>query len=86
MNKLSEKQKKYFWDCNFDELNFEDHKKFILIRLLTFADFEGIKFILKNYSAKEVNDYINSKGAMTLTHNNLCFWQKLTKYDELWEK
>ena len=86
MNNIPKSYKKYFWDCNFNDLNLAEHKIFILNRFLSFGDIEGIKFITNNYSQKEVRRYITTKGAKALSHNNLFFWQKLVKHEELWRR
>ena len=86
MNNLPITYKKYFWDCNFNELNFFSHKSFILNRLLTLGDIEGINFIMTKYSQKEVRAYIMEKGNKALSRSNLFFWQKLVNYDELWKR
>lgn len=86
MNNLPTSYKKYFWDCNFNELNLDEHKTFILNRLLTFGDIEGIKFIIDKFPQKEVKDYITGQGNNSLSRNNLLFWQKLVKHNELWKR
>jgi len=86
MTNLPITYKKFFWDCNFSDLSMEDHKMFILKRLLAYGDLRSIKFLVNQYTQKEVSDYIITKGNNTLSRNNLFFWQKLVKHNELWTR
>ena len=41
--------KKYFWDCEFETLKLEGHKKFISERILMFGDVPALKWLRKTY-------------------------------------
>ncbi len=86
MNKLPIQYKKYFWDCDFNNLDLIIHKEYILNRLLSFGDLSAIHFIFNNFSKNEIFEYLKIKGAKTLSRTNFLFWQKLVKHDELWQK
>ena len=84
MNELPLEFKKYFWDCDYSSLDFKIHKEYVIKRLLSFGDFEEIKFILKNISQQEIKVLINSKGSNLLSKNNYIFWKKISDHEELW--
>ena len=86
MNKLPIEFKKYFWDCDFNKLDIVKYKEYVINRLLSFGDLQAIHYIFSNFYRKEILQYLNSKGNNTLNRTNYLFWQKLVKYDELWQK
>ncbi|PKP55943.1 MAG: hypothetical protein CVT88_05210 [Candidatus Altiarchaeales archaeon HGW-Altiarchaeales-1] len=43
---LPEDFRKYFWDCEFDELIMEKYPKFIAERILCFGNIKEIKWLL----------------------------------------
>ena len=77
--------KKYFWDIDFDELDFDKQKNFILGRLLNFGSFETFKWIFKTYKNIEVKNLINIKGRYSLSRNSYLFWLKIVQEKELWQ-
>jgi len=86
MTNLPTTYKKFFWDCDFGSLCMEAHKMFILKRLLAYGDLNAIKFLVNQYTQKEVKDYVTANGNNSLSRNNLYFWQKLVKHNELWTR
>ena len=70
---LSKDFKKYFWDCDFQNLKWDNHKTFISERILNFGDIESVKW-LKNRLSKEELFYIicNSKNIDAKTKN---YWK-----------
>ena len=54
--------KKYFWDTNFEKLDKEKNKIYIISRLYCYGDLKVIKWIKDNYTNKEIEDVArNSK-------------------------
>ncbi|MFN3527936.1 MAG: DUF6922 domain-containing protein [Candidatus Altarchaeaceae archaeon] len=43
---LPEEFRKYFWDCEFEELSLEKYPKFIIERILQFGNINDIKWLL----------------------------------------
>ena len=84
MNKLPITYKKYFWDCDFNRLDLNTHKEFIVKRLLNYGDLKAIKYVLCEIPQKYVSDLIKTNGQNILSRTNYLFWQKLIKHDELW--
>ena len=78
--------KKYFWDCDFNLLDLNINRDFILKRLLNFGDLDAIKFVLNEYSNEEVNLFVNKMGKKVLSRPSLLFWQKVIKNKNLWKR
>ena len=79
------KYKKFFWDVDFNQLNLDDHRTFILERLLNYGTFDTFKWIFKTFNVLEVRSLIHKKGKAVLTRNSLFFWSKIAKDNELWK-
>ncbi len=86
MNNLPIEFKKYFWDCDFSNLDLIKNKNFILGRLLLFGDLNAIKYVIKYFNRTEVKDYIAKKGTFVLDTSSFGFWKKIVEYNDLWEK
>ncbi len=78
--------KKFFWDVDFNKLDLEKHRKFILERFLNFGTFDTFKWIFKTFDSEEVQELIDKKGIHSLTRNSFYFWNKIAKEKRLWKK
>jgi hypothetical protein len=78
--------KKYFWDVDFSSLNMDQHKGFILERLLNYGSFSTFSWIFQSYSSEELNQLLEKKGKQALSKNSFYFWQKISKEKSLWKK
>lgn len=47
-NKLPGQFKKYFWDCDFENLNLKQYSFFIIERVLNYGNIESIRWLLLN--------------------------------------
>ena len=64
--------KKYFWDTNFEELDKEKNKRYIISRLYCYGDLKAIKWIKDNYIDKDIEDVArNSRNLKPLVANYL---------------
>ncbi len=78
--------KKYFWDVDFDELNFQKHRNYILERMLNFGAFDSFNWIFRTFNNNEVENLLDKKGKYSLSRNSFLFWDKLVKDEELWKR
>jgi hypothetical protein len=78
--------KKYFWDIDFDKLNLEKHRNFILERLLNYGSFSTFSWIFQTYTKEEVKQLLKNKANRSLSKSSLYFWQKISKEKSLWKK
>lgn len=46
--------KKYFWDTEYEKLDIEKNKKYIISRLFCEGDLASIKWLKKNYTEEEI--------------------------------
>ena len=70
MDKIPEHIKNYLWDVNFDTLSTQEHKKFIIERVLEYGDTEAIDWMNKTYTKDEIVGILKtSKRISTKTGN-----------------
>ncbi len=74
--------KKYFWDTEFNKLDKEKNKRYIIARLYCYGDINEIKWIKENYSQEDIEDVAkNCRNLNPLVANYLRQQFKLNKED-----
>ncbi len=63
---------KYFWDTKTSRLKPERHKVYIISRLLEFGDLPAVKWLLRNYSSKEIQGVL--KKSRAISAKSAIFW------------
>lgn len=54
MKKLAKFLKKYFWEIDFDKLDFQKHRLYVLNRILNYGDEKAIAWMWKNFKNSEI--------------------------------
>jgi hypothetical protein len=83
--KVPSEYKKYFWDVDFDKLDLQNNRKFILERLLNFGTFETFHWIFNTFSSDEARNLVNERGLHSLSKNSFYFWKKIAEEKNLWQ-
>lgn len=65
--------KKYFWDTDFRALNIKNQKKYILERVLELGDEKAAKWMLKNFSKKDILAALKNKR--NISERSRIFWK-----------
>lgn len=79
--------KKYFWDTDFDSLDIQKNKKYIISRLYNFGDIKEIKWLKKVYSSEDIREVaLKSRSLKPIVANYLCQQFKLNKEDMAYYK
>jgi hypothetical protein len=73
MTQLPQKYRKYFWDCDFEEINLEKYKFFVTERLLTYGNEQTVKWLLKRITASDLQDVL--KKSRSLDKKTKNYWQ-----------
>lgn len=64
--------KKYFWDTEFEQLDKEKNKRYIISRLYCYGDLKTIKWVKENYTNKDIEDVArNCRNLKPLVANYL---------------
>ena len=64
--------KKYFWDTDFNSLNIEKHKKYIIERILEWGEDEAVKWLNNVFKKDEIINTL--KTSRTISRKSLNFW------------
>lgn len=72
MKRLPVFLKKYFWEVEFNKINFQKSKIYILRRILEYGDEKAVNWMRKNFKLSEIkNTLINFRGYSLKSAN---FW------------
>lgn len=64
--------KKYFWDIDFDKLNIEKRRIYVLSRILNYGDEKATTWMWKNFKKSEIKNILsNFRG---LSQKSANFW------------
>ncbi|MDO8638354.1 MAG: hypothetical protein Q7R43_02170 [Candidatus Daviesbacteria bacterium] len=77
--KLPDFFKQYFWDVDFQSLDFKKNKTFILKRLLDRGNTQSLIWLEKNYNRKEIEVLL--KNTRDLSPKTATFWADYLKLD-----
>lgn len=72
MKKLPEFLREYFWDVEFDKINFKNRKVYILKRILEYGNEKAITWMWKNFKKSEIKDTLSNFRGYSLKTAN--FW------------
>ena len=72
-NTLPSSMKKYFWDCDFSELNYEKYPVFVTERLLNFGDQGAVDWLLERINKKQLKQLVNTSRKLDKKTKN--YWQ-----------
>lgn len=72
--------KQYFWDTEFDKLDINKNKRYIIARLYCYGDLKAIKWVKQTYSLDEIKDVaLNSRNLKPIVANYLMQQFQLKK-------
>ena len=82
MKKLPKFLEKYFWDVEFEKINFRNRKVYILKRILEYGDEKAVAWMRRNFKKIEMkNALCNFRGYSLKTANFWAFLLNIKKED-----
>lgn len=57
--------KKYFWDVEFEKLDLEKNKRYIISRLYCYGDLKAIRWIKQAYTKKDIEEVAKRSRNLT---------------------
>lgn len=82
MAKLPLFLKKYFWDVEFEKIDFDNRKTYILKRILEYGDEKAICWMWRSFKKEEIkNALCNSRGYSLKSANFWAFILNIKKED-----
>ncbi len=64
--------KQYFWEVDFDSLNFKKSEDYIIARILEYGDIPAIRWLLKNADIEKIKEVVLSSRSLSKKTAN--FW------------
>jgi len=77
--KLPKYMKKYFWDCNFDKLEFKKYTIFVSERILCYGDWKSVRWLRRHIGDNFIKNLI--KKSRNLDNKTRNFWEIYLSYE-----
>lgn len=72
---LPKEFKKYFWDVNFEKLDFRKHPYFVIERFLEYGNPEAIRWMMKIFKKEQIKKTLASRRGISVKSAN--FWSSI---------
>ena len=82
MISLPEHLRKYFWNLDFDALDFKRHGQEVLVRILEYGDTEAARWMRDHFDRKQVEEVLTRRRCLSPRSAN--YWALLYNID--WSK
>lgn len=66
-----------FWDCDRSGLSLEEHKEFIIGRILEFGDLREIRWLFDNIDREEIKRLVFDDRKRRLSAMTINFWRTI---------
>ncbi|NUQ61702.1 MAG: hypothetical protein HUU20_04385 [Pirellulales bacterium] len=64
-----------FWDCEFDQLSWQEHRDFVTRRILSVGTWESICWLRTRLSDSALREWIERRQGRGLSAQQLRFWE-----------
>lgn len=64
--------KKYFWEVDFDKLDFKEKREYVALRLLEYGDADALRWLFRNIPKRKIEEVIKKRRG--LSPRSLYFW------------
>jgi len=82
MKKLPKFLEKYFWDVDFNKIDLDNRRVYILKRILEYGDEKAVRWMWKNFKKEEIkNALCNFRGYSQKSANFWAFILNIKKED-----
>ena len=65
---------KYFWDNDVSALSWEQHKNFVIRRILQYGDFQSTQWLRRQLGDNELRNWIIMQNGRGLTPRQIRYW------------
>jgi hypothetical protein len=80
MEKLPQALKKYFWDVEFEKIDFKNRRVYVLKRILEYGDEKAVAWMWKNFKKRDIKNVLSKYRGFSLKTAN--FWAFILKIDK----
>lgn len=71
-----------FWDCDFSSLSWEDHRDYIIKRILTAGNWESVRWLRVRLGDTALRRWIEENGGGGMDPRQLRFWGLILQIPE----
>lgn len=64
--------KKYFWEIDFDKLDYKEKPEYVALRILEYGDIKAVQWLLQNIDKKVIKQVLKKRRGLSLKSWN--FW------------
>ena len=72
--------KKYFWDVDYEKIDFSGRKVMIIKRIMEYGDSEAVSWMLENFSKEDMKEVL--AGSRGLTKKSANYWAVFLEVDK----
>ena len=80
MRKLPNFLKKYFWEVDFENMDPEKHRVYVLRRMMNYGDEKAISWMWKNFTESEIKNILLRYRDLSLKSAN--FWAVIVNVEK----
>ena len=80
MVKLPYYLKQFFWDTNFNNLDYKKHPIYIIERLLEFGDEKAVRWVWQTFSKKQIRETVCT--SRVISKKTASFWSLISDIPE----
>jgi hypothetical protein len=73
-NALPETLRRWFWDCDFDQLTWEEHRDFLIRRILSLGTWDAVCWVRVKVGDFALREWIEQHHGRGLSSQQLRFW------------
>ena len=72
---LPEELRPLFWDCKFEDVNWTEHRDFVIGRILSAGGFDALRWLRRNAGDDGLRGWFNRRHGRELDLKQLRFWE-----------
>lgn len=72
---LPETLRRWFWDCDFDELVWDKHQDFVVRRVLSVGTWDGVSWVRAKIGDAALRRWLEEHRGRGLSSQQLRFWE-----------
>lgn len=72
---LPEELRPYFWDCDFRQLNWREHRSFVMGRILSVGSWDAVCWLRRQVGDTDLRAWIEEHRGRGLSPPQLRFWE-----------
>ena len=72
---LPNELRRFFWDCEFEDLDLTEHREFVIGRILSDGDFNALRWLRRKVGDEELRHWFQNREGRGLSPQQLRFWE-----------